>query len=510
MSEEIVTSFADPIELKVHPEGFSWGSLPDMVEDVVREAKLETDGDYTVLKIRSRYTDHVPYFGWIFGPLIRRAIDRSGEHMADVIEARARKTLPPLPPRRSFWMPPDRMTRDQMVVIATLCAILAITAYGGSLYSHTVRYVADSFGTSESGVGVSLALTRIGTLVGLIGSVASDKRGRRAILLVSTAGLCLSTAVSAIAPNIASFTTLQVLVRGFANLAAVVAFIAAAEEAPEGARAYILAFASIAGAIGFSLGALLLPLADLGEETWRVLFAVGGLGLLMMPGLRRRLAESRRFVLMADRIKNARASEVIDSIYGGRFVIVALTVFLMGIMAAPASQMMNLYLGDERGYSGLGILILRAITQAVPALIAVMIGGRLAESSGRKPVAARATFVMAITTALFFLMGGPLLWLMLLVSTAAGALAGPSFAAFNTELFPTEVRGTAGGWLLAVAVAGSVTGLLLAGSLADSLGSVGKAIALTSLGPLIVSIFLVRRLPEAMGMDLDELSPPEV
>lgn len=510
LGEPVTTSFADPVAPDRRAGVISFSSVPDVVEDVVREVRVREEDGGCVLKISARYSDRVPYFGWVFGPLIKRAILRSCQHMARVVEARARGTLPPKAPRRRFWMPPDQMTRDQTRVIATLCAILAITAYGGSLYSHTVSYIATSFDSTGAGLGFSLAITRLGTLVGLVGSVASDKRGRRMILLISTVGLCLMTVASAFAPNIQVFTTLQIFVRGFANLAGVVAFIAAAEEAPEGARAYILAFASIAAALGFSLGALLLPIADLGEPAWKILFLVGGLWLVLTPGLRKRLSESRRFVAMGDRIKKARGTEVVDATYGGRFLIVAITVFLMGLLAAPTSQLMNLYLADERGYSGLGILVLRAVTQAIPALVAVIIGGRLAESSGRKPVAARSTFVMAFSTAIFFLVGGPVLWVMLLVSTAAGALAGPSFAAFNTELFPTEVRGTAGGWLLAVAVAGSVTGLLISGLLADPLGSVGRAIAVTAVGPLIVSLFLVKRLPEAAGLNLDDLSPPEV
>jgi MFS family permease len=117
---------------------------------------------------------------------------------------------------------------------------------------------------------------------------------------------------------------------------------------------------------------------------------------------------------------------------------------------------------------------------------------------------------MAIAGALFFLTGGSLLWLMLLITTVAGAVAGPSLAAFNTELFPTEVRGRAGGILLIIAVLGSALGLLLGGYLAEPLGGIGKAVALTAVGPLVAALLLIRLLPEARGRALDEISPPEV
>lgn len=510
IAETIETGFAQPIDPQVGEAEVRWGSDPDVVEDVERVARIRQEGSESHLEVTASYHGGVPYFGWVFNPMIRRSVRRTLDHMASVIQARAEGKDPPRRLRRPLWAPPDRMTGSQAAVIATICAVLAITAYGGSLFTQTVDYTARSFGADDSALGVALASTRVGMLVALMGSVFADRRGRRRMLLVSTAGLCVATLASAAAPSLISFTVLQVAVRGFTNLAAVVGFIAATEEAPEGARAYTLALASIASAAGFALGSLLLPGADLHPESWRALYLLGGLGVVALPSLARRLPETRRYTDLGVRIRKARAREVIDRTYRGRFALVGATVFLMTFMAAPASQLMNRYLAREHDYSGLDILLLRATTQAVPALIAVWLGGRLAESSGRKPVAIWATLVMAVTTAGFFTTAGAVLWILLLVSTAAGALSGPSFATFNTELFPTEVRGTAGAGLLALGVAGSAAGILLSGFLSEPLGSLGLAVAITAVGPLIVATLLIRRLPEARGLQLDQLSPPEV
>jgi MFS family permease len=197
-------------------------------------------------------------------------------------------------------------------------------------------------------------------------------------------------------------------------------------------------------------------------------------------------------------------------LYGGRFAVVGTLVFLLGFFGVPSLQFTNRYLQDERGFSGIGIFWLRAITQAFPSLLAIIAGGHLAESRGRKTIAARATFFLALATAAFFLWGGPVLWIAMLVATVAGAMSGPSLTAFNTELFPTEVRGRAGAALLVAGVVGAVTGLLFVGYLSDPLGGVGNAIAVTCVVPLAVSLFLIRRLPEGRGRALDDLSPPEV
>jgi MFS family permease len=186
------------------------------------------------------------------------------------------------------------------------------------------------------------------------------------------------------------------------------------------------------------------------------------------------------------------------------------TGFLLNLFLAPQSQFTNRYLRDIHHFSGSGILVLRAVTQAVPALMAAYAGGRLAESRGRRPIARGGLALGAIATAAFFLGGGPLLWVALSLATIGLALAGPSLSAFTSELFPTEVRGTAGAGQVIASVMGSATGLLLAGYLASPLGSIGRGVAVTSVGPLIVAFVLIRFLPEARGLLLDDVSPPEV
>lgn len=509
-SEPIVTRFADPVDAKIEGNRVRWLSLPDFIEKVDRSAEVRFQDGSTELTLRAAGSLSEPYFGWLIGPFVRRRIRRDLIHMADLIRARATGQPPPKTPRRPVWAPPDRLDAAQSKVIMAVCAVLAITTYGGSLLTHTVDFVAKTFGASDADLGTLLAITRIGTLVAVMGSTVADKRGRRWVLLIATTGTSLTSLASAFAPNIVVFGALQILSRGFVNLATVVGLIAVTEESSEGSRAYMLGIAAILAAVGFSLGAVLLPLADVTPEAWRGLYGVGALGLLVVPSISRRLTETKRFASMEDRIQTASAREVIDQTYGGRFAIVAAANFLLAMLAAPSSQFMNRYLADARGYSGGDILAIRAFAQGLPALFAVFIGGRMAESSGRKPVAARATVAMAVTTAAFYLTGGAAMWTMLLVSSVAAGLSGPAVAAFNTELFPTEVRGRAGAALLTVAVLGSVTGVLIAGHLAGPLGGIGASVGLTSIGAIIVGLFLIQRLPEARGRDLDEVSPPEV
>lgn len=486
-------------------------SEPDLVDEVLRFAEARDVGDgSTELTLRAEYRFAMPYFGWFFLPLLRRSMKATLVAMADVIEARALGRLPPPPLKRPAWVPRDRTTGRQAASVATICAALAVAGFGGSLFTQALPFLANSFDASDADLGVALSATRAGTLLGLAGAALADRRGRRRILLLSVAGVCAAGAISSLAPNLVSFAALQVVVRGCVQLATVVGYIAVTEESPEGSRAFLLAFAGMAFGAGFALAATLVPLGDLGAGMWRVMFAASALGLLLLPGLARRMTETRRYAELAARKVSASSRELVDALYGGRFTVVAAMGFLLGFFGSPSLQFTNQYLSDVRGYSGVGITILRAVTQALPALVAIVLGGRLAESQGRKPVASRATLALAAASAGFFLLGGPSLWAMMLLATVAGAMSGPAITTFTTELFPTEVRGRAGAALLAISVSGAVSGLLIVGYLADPLGDVGRAVAVTCVAPILVALFLIPRLPEARGRALDEVSPPEV
>src|SRR5439155_25131673 len=223
-------------------------------------------------------TVRVPYLAWLFRPLVGREVRRSLEHITVVLEARALGRPEPATPRRAVWLTKEPITAAQVRTIATIAAVLVIAGYGGGLFTQTIDFVAKSFHASDADLGVALAITRVGTLVGIAGSALADRRGRRRIVLASIAGICTASALTALVPNLTTFTMLQVVVRGFVQLATVVGFIAVTEEAPEGSRAFLLAIAGASAGAGFAFGALILPIAEAAQWAWRLLFAIGGVG----------------------------------------------------------------------------------------------------------------------------------------------------------------------------------------------------------------------------------------
>ncbi len=202
----------------------------------------------------------------------------------------------------------------------------------------------------------------------------------------------------------------------------------------------------------------------------------------------RSLGETSRYTALAARtdVVRGRARDVFDR-HRRRFVMLGVVAFLTSVFSAPSSQFMNQYLIDVHGFTNTDIAIFRTITTAIPGLVGVVLGGgRLAEARGRRPVAALALAAATGSQMIFFLSGGPTLWVASAVSIFMAGAGGIALGTLDAELFPTEVRSTSNAMLYVVAVLGSATGLVLAGGLSHQLGGLGHSVALTGVGSLLV------------------------
>jgi len=329
------------------------------------------------------------------------------------------------------------------------------------------------------------------------------------MLLVCLTGICVANALTAMAPSFEVFTASQFVTRALVNATLIVAAVAAVEEAPEGARAYSFAMFGLALGAGFAATVVLLPLADLGDDGWRIAFGVSGLSVLALPSLARNLREIRRFRRVEHASTRGRLREVFDRRYGRRFALLGALAFLTNVFSAPSSQLTNRYLTDTHDYSNSEVALFRGITAGLPGVIGILIAGRLAESRGRRPVTIVALVVASLFQVAFFLGDGPLLWLMPSIAIVAAACAGLAIGTMDAEFFPTEVRGTSNGFLLVCGVAGSALGFFLATQLDDLVGGLGPAIALCAIAPLVAAVLIVPRLPETRARTLDDISPSE-
>jgi len=452
----------------------------------------------------------VPFFGWFVDLLRRVDARRELRYAAARLDAAATGAPEPDPPGRTALLPPVAFTGDQMARLAAICVVAAAASFCGALFTQYGDAVTETFAKSDADLGWALAISRVGVLVSLVAASMSDRFGRRRTLILCVVGAAAANALTAVAPSFTVFTGAQLFTRSFVNAVLVIAGLAAVEDAPEGARAFALSMFGLAFGLGFSLSVVLLPLADLGRDGWRIAFAMSALVVLLVPTMRAHLRETTRYTRIEQRaVERGRVREVFDRKYGSRFLLLGLAGFLANVFSAPSSQLTNRYLRREHDFLNSEIALFRTVTAGIPGILGVVLGGRLAESRGRRPVTIVGLVIAATFQMSFFLTGGWFLWIAPMIAIVAALAGGLALGALDTELFPTEVRGTSNGFLLVCGVAGSAFGLVLATSLKGAVGGLGPAIALCGVAPLLAAAFVVPRLPETADRTLDDISPSE-
>ena len=118
------------------------------------------------------------------------------------------------------------------------------------------------------------AVVRCGIIfaIGLV--FLADRKGRRRMLIVSAVLAPVLCVLGAVAPSLVWLTVTQTLGRPVGIALLLLVGIVAAEEMPRNSRAYAISVVAMAGGLGAGLCVVALPLADLGERGWRLVYVV--------------------------------------------------------------------------------------------------------------------------------------------------------------------------------------------------------------------------------------------
>jgi AAHS family benzoate transporter-like MFS transporter len=468
-------------------------ALDPRVLPLAYDAVLERGADG---RHRVCYRLPIPYFAFLWAPLVRRRARRI-EEAADAGR--------PLPVDVPWWAPPVPQDARATATVACLCLIGAVSSYGGGtggLLTQTLPYAAKVYDVGNGALGTGLAIVRIGVLVALLLGPLADRLGRRRLVVGAIVAHCVVTAVIGLAPTFAAYIGGHVVLRCIDTLLSVAAGILAVESVPAGNRAVTLSLVFLASGAGVALAVASLPVAAAGRAGFAAVYLVQLLALPLVLHAGRRLRESRRYVVHAAERHGYR--ELLRHPLARRLALVGGVAFLSAIFFAPTAEFFTRYLDDVRHFSSLEIVLFLAVTGG-PASLTVVLGGRLADVRGRKVVAVPAIVVAAFSFAGFFLTGPPWLWLFAFSGQVLGSLSLAALGVYTPELFPTRVRAAANTLVLACAVTGSGAGLATAGALAGPLG-VGPAIAVLAIFPLLAAALIALRFPETRGRSLEETS----
>ena len=409
--------------------------------------------------------------------------------------------------RTPWWAPPDRLDARAARVMALLACIQIVDGYLGTVISQTITFAADEFDRGDTAQGVTLAVIRLGVLVALGVMFLADRKGRRRLLLATATAAVLFTALGALSTGLWFLGGSQLFARGLTTGMGILIGVYAAEELPRGARAYGLSVLVLAAALGAGMAVWVLPVADLHEAGWRIVYVVPLLSLFGLAAVGRQLPESRRFEAnMPEANPHDRdgAAEQ-PGIEYRRLLLLAAVAFLFLVFAAPASQFQNDFLKDHRGFTASGITLYTILT-TTPAGIGIFMAGRLADTRGRRGVASIGLLGgTAFLVASYYATGG-LMWGAHLAGVVVGSLT-VAMGVYGPELFSTRHRARANGLIVTLGVTGSASGLLLVGFLSDHFDSYGHAFAIAAIGPLLAAVLVLWRFPETAKVELEDLNP---
>lgn len=436
---------------------------------------------------RTTYRWSLPWFAWLFALPLRLTLARRGAAPGHHPPA---TTTP-------FWAPPDRLDPRQVKVLGILAAASMSSAFVNTLFTQTVNFAADDFGVADTGIGVAGAVVRAGIILVLPAAVLADRIGRRRVVTAMAVLAPLVTAAGALAPNFSFLVATQTIGRPIGLALDFLVAVVAAEEMPRNSRAYAVSILAMASGMGAGVAVIALPLADLSPSSWRYVYLVSLVWMAVAVTVARHLPETARY---------QRPHVVAPPLDRSRFLVLAAAAFLGNVFVAPASLFQNGYLRDVRGYSATLIAAFTLVT-ATPAGLGLVIGGRLADISGRRRVIALALPSGAAFLVLSYTIGGPGMWAAMFLAAVLGGVTYPALAVYRTELFPTGNRGRAAGLLTAAALLGGIVGLVAMGRLLDHDWSHARVTSLLAVSQLLVVVIVLARYPETAHRELEDLNP---
>ena len=404
-------------------------------------------------------------------------------------------------PRRRWWWPKEIVAQRTAMLVSALCVISVMTGYLGVVISQTITFAAEDFGNDDSATANTLAAVRIGVLLSFILIHRADRIGRRPLILGFAVGAILFTIMGALSGSLVTLGAFQTVSRGLTTGLITLLFLAATEEVPATVRAFSISLVTICAALGAGMVVWVLPINDVIDGGWRIVYIVPALFLPVLWWVSRHLPETRRF----DAADTNEAPAVIN---WRRFALIGGGAFASSLFLSPASQLRNEFLRDDLGYSATAISLFQVVISA-PAGTAVVLAGVAADRFGRRTIGATGLAVGSIMIALSYQFGGAGLWLAASAGIVLTGAAFPATRGYQTELFPTRARARVGGLIDVVAVTGGAIGLVTVGYLSERWDDLGSAIGVMVFAPLLVALAIITLFPETAATELETFNPDD-
>jgi MFS family permease len=424
--------------------------------------------------------------------------------------------------RNPWWIPPflgrvpEQIEPVHLRLLGFVALALFFENYDVSLLGALLKYLAEDFGLAKADLGDFVGKIRLGTLPAFFLIPFADRIGRRRLFLISIFGLSVGTFITAFSQNASQFIACQIVARSFIITASAIAYVIVTEEFPAAHRGWGIGMLGAVAATGFGTSALLFAFIDSIPFGWRGMYALGLFPVLLLPMLRRRIPETRRF-------EHHVAAELGDlglwrAITGALKPVVelatqhprhALAVVVLGLFStaghAPAFQLTGEYVLTVHGWEPWQYSAMFLLCGAV-GIVGSPLAGRLGDIYGRRAIGGVVLGAFPLAAFAFYLGPGwlvPVGWVLMVFASMASTVV---VRALANEVFPTARRGTAGGLLSSVETVGAASSLFAFSYLMEVLdGRQGLAVSLISL-LTIASTGALLLFPETRRRELEAIS----
>jgi MFS family permease len=384
-------------------------------------------------------------------------------------------------------------------VLLPLALVGFFTNYDTGLLTLAAPDIADGLGVSVAVFGIGVAVIRLAAMGSIVVLRLADRWGRRTMLLLTVTAFTAATGLTAVAWSLLAFVVLQSIARVFLATEETLAGVVLTEELRPDRRGSGIGLLGILSTGGFGLVALLLLASDATPLGWRLFYVTALVPLGAVAVLRRRLRETRAFGMAKNEARLQRTWwPRVDPHDRPKLWRLTAVLGFVGMLNTTAF----FYAAElaQRAYGWDGLFTVIVFAAAPTTLAGYVVGGRLSDRFGRKPITAWGVVAFGLGAVLVF--------------THAKALFAPGFfllaggdaaiqavrTAYVGELFPTEVRATLASFIGAVNVATGSLGLILVGGLATVIDPGTATIAMAVL--CTSAALLIRRLPETAGIDV--------
>lgn len=383
-----------------------------------------------------------------------------------------------------------------------------IDGYDLTVISVAMVFLSKTFALSALDKGLLVAVSFVGTAVGLIvfGDL-SDRIGRKRVFAFNLWVFILSAIAAAFITQVWMLWVMRFLI-GVAvgmDLSTSAAFLA--EIAPARRRGRITGALLNAMLVFGAIFSVILALSlyavvpDSHQEwIWRGMFLFAAVPALIVLMLRRRLPESPRWLIqngqeakawaivhalsLADEITQARPQATRRSyatlLHGQarKRVVVATAFFMLNSTAGPVVSFMGPIIFAAVGLKETNNLLITLAANVVAAL-ALIIGGTQIDKVNRRTLGLYTSAVLTVAAAVMGLLGGVSPWVLAIsfVVWSFTTYFGPGMLSvvWSVEAYPTELRGFGAGFTQSMARVMSATVVFLIPVLMDRFGYIAIA-----------------------------------